>query len=131
MIWQPIATAPKDGTPILVLCAAEDEPAVVEWEPFSGAWRHAPAYIDGALLLPRVWMPIPVAPPWQPIATAPKDGTPVFVHQRDRWHVPMVAFYVPNGRSQVSGRWMLVGVGRCADELTHWMPIPPLPEATS
>ena len=56
---------------------------------------------------------------WQPIESAPKDGTVVF-------------FYVPYGRERRvaraddywSGAWWLV-------DATHWMPLPPPPTDTA
>jgi hypothetical protein len=69
--WRPIATAPKDGTRILVLCefANGREPTVVRWVdspapagPFGRfAWREMQ---DSAIAesVPKFWMPIPDAP---------------------------------------------------------------------
>jgi hypothetical protein len=70
--WRPIATAPKDGTRILVLCQfanGRDEPTVVRWVdnptpagPFGRfAWREMQ---DSAVAesVPTLWMPIPNAP---------------------------------------------------------------------
>ena len=58
---------------------------------------------------------------WQPIATAPKDGTQVLVHDCG---ATMVSVYVtdPHG----------VGVGWYDNGImnpppTHWMPLPPVP----
>ena|SRR6478752_6943815 len=58
--WQPIETAPKDGTPIL---AADSGPFpfVVEWFAGGRAWIAA----DG-----RYWSPIY----WQPLPTVPVEG---------------------------------------------------------
>ena len=56
--WQPIETAPKDGTVILVF-----EPgcgmAIVSWKP-----KSRPNWHDdhGATMHPTMWMPLPDAP---------------------------------------------------------------------
>lgn len=61
--WQPIETAPKDGTRVLV-CGThwEDrQPIIVEWDPDYELW--ATPY--GVLLgegLPDVWSPLPPPP---------------------------------------------------------------------
>lgn len=63
MKWQPIETAPKDGTRVLV-CGTDWEdrqPAIAEWEPDYELW--ATPY--GVLLdehLPDVWSPLPPLP---------------------------------------------------------------------
>lgn len=57
---------------------------------------------------------------WMPIDTAPRDGTPVLVGSfgdgsawcgSDMWH---------------HNKWL--NHDRCWRKLTHWMPMPPLPE---
>lgn len=66
--WKPIATAPKDGTPILG-CYAEHytsdgySPITVKWQPYlrpgSGAWHK----LDGCcVLFISHWMPLPPPP---------------------------------------------------------------------
>ena len=74
MIWQPIETAPKDGTPVLVFCPefpAEHSrnvaPRVMEarWnnpgmDPRNGAWGD-PVY-DEWNCEPTHWMPLPAPP---------------------------------------------------------------------
>ena len=68
---------------------------------------------------------------WQPIETAPKDGTKILVHgpmkedpatatPHDRTYTEVCPWYL--------GRWTVtwkVGHG----EPTHWMPLPDPPEA--
>jgi len=52
---------------------------------------------------------------WQPIATAPKDGTKILVH-RIGWHAPEIAQW-----SSYSHAWVLF---EGSVEPTHWMPLP-------
>ena len=60
---------------------------------------------------------------WKPINSAPKDGTPMFVHSRNGW-IGRVQFNEAEGcfmdehTEFVEARW-----------LTHWMPLPPPPTA--
>lgn len=59
MIWQPIDTAPRDGTKILGCEAHDGEPylQVIEWGQFG--WVFA----DGEYgMFPTHWMPIPEPP---------------------------------------------------------------------
>lgn len=67
---------------------------------------------------------------WQPIDTAPKDGTELLVYCDVR--------YPEYYHAQYSyGIWRLVHVGDYAsgseleDEPTHWMPLPPAPTEAS
>lgn len=59
--WQPIETAPKDGTPILV---ADSGPYafVVEWNNKHRAWLGA----DRSAWEPTHWMPLPEPPKESP-----------------------------------------------------------------
>ncbi|SEU02598.1 hypothetical protein SAMN04489858_12025 [Paracoccus homiensis] len=67
MEWQPIETAPKDGTPILTYSRGCDltEQFVVMWWTFEKAeasgcgWN---AYEVYHMLAPDMWMPIPPDP---------------------------------------------------------------------
>ncbi len=86
---------------------------------------------------------------WQPIATAPRDGTEVlctWVHDIDgrRWwsgHVHVLAYW-PNWHDEGKGAWVLDGdfatkfdpdgihhepPYNCS-EPTHWMPLPEPPK---
>jgi hypothetical protein len=66
--WQPIATAPKDGTRILAVWANGKEHTIIEWAKFNGegGWcQHAsglgsdwPYSSDGF----SHWMPLPAPP---------------------------------------------------------------------
>ena len=64
-----------------------------------------------------------LAPQWQDIATAPKDGTTIFVisYSDGKWWKPDLAHWDEN-----SGRWEN---GESYDEwpLTHWHPAGTLP----
>jgi hypothetical protein len=66
-VWQPIETAPKDGTPILTYSGGCDdrEAYLVMWwsddkaELCGFGWE---AYEVGHMLSPNLWMPLPPAP---------------------------------------------------------------------
>ena len=61
MAWQPIETAPKDGTPILAWSRMSERAEVVQWEdPGDGqfGWRYIGEYSFGA----ELWMPLPAPP---------------------------------------------------------------------
>jgi len=76
MDWQPIETAPKDGTVVLVKNAVMTEPVEAMWgayySPFSqrlaSQWvlvRDPDRFMPlppGILVIPDVWMPLPRAP---------------------------------------------------------------------
>jgi hypothetical protein len=80
---------------------------------------------------------------WQPIETAPKDGTRVLVWA-SKWAGEIagvineaqgscrIAYYT-NGQSDYSGDWWNDDVGDAYStwcQPTHWMPLPPPPYAT-
>lgn len=71
--WQPIATAPKDGTRVLGFSASRTEPCViVQWAKNSGWWTKPGCYNVATL---THWMPLPPAPSEQPSAlSAPALG---------------------------------------------------------
>jgi hypothetical protein len=58
-------------------------------------------------------------PDWQPIETAPKDGTAVLVGRAGRY--PRVT---PSIWSEEMCKWLNMG-----DQPTHWLPLPPPPQA--
>jgi hypothetical protein len=73
MQWQPIETAPKDGTTVLVYCAADDGFNIIEarwhefhrWkgEPNSCGWDVCPFEADRSTeVFPSHWMPLPQPP---------------------------------------------------------------------
>ncbi len=55
MQWQPIETAPRDGTPLLVWDG--DVPIIAYWH--RAAWRYSP---KGYTCHPTHWMPLPPPP---------------------------------------------------------------------
>ena len=62
---------------------------------------------------------------WKPIETAPKDGTPVLVAWSGLSFHPVVAHYE-------GCLWGTLSAGFGFEPLcapTHWMPLPPSPEA--
>ncbi len=68
---------------------------------------------------------------WQPIETAPKDGTKVLLYHKDWYHVE-IAFWVWRGKKAIlkehlpEGWWELPFDCMDALEPTHWMPdLPP------
>jgi hypothetical protein len=73
---------------------------------------------------------------WQPIESAPKDGTEVLLFEFLPHHEPMVrvGYWEENGTDLHSGAdgisgWSLVGEGYIGEiEPTHWMPLPEPPE---
>jgi hypothetical protein len=71
--WEPIATAPKDGRPVL-LAVTEDPPGFVaegycqtDRDTWYAANTHYTDYTDGQLF-PSHWMPLPEAPSPPPAA---------------------------------------------------------------
>lgn len=62
---------------------------------------------------------------WQPIETAPKDGSFILVASahHDMWVAQMSA--LPN-----EARPVLEESGKYLDDITHWMPLPPSPNCT-
>jgi len=70
MNWQPIETAPKDGTTILV-CDAAKQISLVNWEYVTGyentnigpdGWRSDACRDFGGFEDPTHWMPLPEPP---------------------------------------------------------------------
>lgn len=70
---------------------------------------------------------------WQPIETAPKDGTlivgygPVDMLERKRDHMAIVFWCIKD--PWVSGWEVYGGSYLPPNMLTHWMPVPPSPES--
>ena len=67
MQWQPIETAPTDGTSILAIVAGEHPdsgepyvPEVVHW--LAGWWNESWSYDAGVDYQPTHWMPLPDGP---------------------------------------------------------------------
>lgn len=62
--WQPIVTAPKDGTPILLACSNWPH-ATILGKPMPikiGGWDNDAWHIFGASWMPTDWMPLPAPP---------------------------------------------------------------------
>ena len=61
--WQPIATAPKDGRPILIGCSRT---ASIRWAVWSdGFWRDGQKKVGGRISgvpSPTHWQPLPPPP---------------------------------------------------------------------
>lgn len=71
--WQPIETAPKDGTALLGKDVAGDWPFVMKWEgepraPNGGYWAYCEALLSDVAgeATPTHWMPLPDPPKEQP-----------------------------------------------------------------
>jgi uncharacterized protein DUF551 len=63
--WQPIETAPKDRTEILVFHIGSDEAgymSVVWWDEFLDGWLVAALADENIYVHPTHWMPLPAAP---------------------------------------------------------------------
>lgn len=59
---------------------------------------------------------------WQPIETAPKDGTKILVWPRSRqMREPAIAYWHQPANSDYPGFWAIGG------NPTHWMPLPAPP----
>ncbi len=76
---------------------------------------------------------------WQPIATAPKDGTEVLLQVKRRAGVPgkmLVGHYMPGGyciedHPAIDEGWYFWNglMFDCASDPLHWMPLPAAPAA--
>lgn len=70
----------------------------------------------------------PQAPQWQPIETAPRDGTIILLYSREaevcfgRWHKNPAIEWLASSNGFDS-------VAFPKDAFTHWMPLPAAPEA--
>jgi hypothetical protein len=63
---------------------------------------------------------------WQPIETAPMNGTDVLLYEKGSLRAVMGYWYEdPNNRGLSS--WWVEG-GQCTASPTHWMPLPNPPE---
>jgi len=70
---------------------------------------------------------------WQPIETAPRDGTRILVHYRSGpytkqcWSANEASRFIRVARWK-DGKWILDMPGHYRTDATHWMPLPPAPE---
>ena len=70
MSWQPIATAPRDGTPVLLFCPDATEPSTIiaafwefENDPDPPTWYEFWNDVAPALdVVPTHWQPLPAPP---------------------------------------------------------------------
>ena len=64
--WKPIATAPKDGSHILVFADGKITSAYFDcWSPIYGTWQlcvPSDGYRDSDEILPILWMTLPNPP---------------------------------------------------------------------
>ena len=69
---------------------------------------------------------------WQPIETAPKDGTPVLVAQpRDKhgWWIDVAEnFYEVDEHLDATDKWLGRESHSVSCRPTHWMPLPEPPK---
>jgi hypothetical protein len=66
---------------------------------------------------------------WQPIESAPRDGTNILVWWPAQMHCPVTAHWNTGKWSDAGIGWKLTGWGMAMQtEPTHWMPLPLPPE---
>lgn len=115
--WQPIETAPTDGTDVILAIPGEKEPKIGYFDESRGYWRsNWPAEIQPTHWRPMFGMPDSDSPDadWQPIDTAPTDGTAVMLalpgadEWRDGWFE--------------NGVWRNQYVRKFEEAPTHWRP---------
>ena len=58
--WQPIETAPKDGTWVLIWCGWVGHPRSSAFE--HGSWQNLPWVANSKDYNPTHWMPLPAPP---------------------------------------------------------------------
>lgn len=69
---------------------------------------------------------------WEPIETAPKDGTEIMVYY-PTWNgddcvmLPAEWDKGREGMEEIEGTWFCVIYGHLGDGATHWQPLPPTP----
>jgi hypothetical protein len=65
---------------------------------------------------------------WQPIETAPRDGTPVllYVPKHEGWEPFIVQGWYESGAFD-RGWYEAASENWCKPSPTHWMPLPPPP----
>jgi hypothetical protein len=68
--WQPIESAPRDGTPLLVGVAGDDYyPRTAWWDDEAGAWLVNERPRVCMLVTPTHWMPLPEPPELEQCST--------------------------------------------------------------
>jgi hypothetical protein len=74
--WQPIKTAPDDGSDVLVYVENSNECFVVYWADDDDSWVYARAPNVGPISCePTYWMPLPAPPPSQSPSERPNEQT--------------------------------------------------------
>lgn len=147
--WQPIETAPRDGSAILSYAEGNRWPYdVAEWDDVDGkleAWSLKER--GEALKWPHWlthWQPLPALPTadpagWSHIAFAPKDGTRILVAAgaSDRWgdgelFVTAWCDHNKHNPHEDEPYWAWGGFAHDrTDDLTHWRPLPAPPEGVA
>ena len=139
MDWQPIETAPRDRTDVL-FCIKDEcgDPYMKVGHSYgiSGDWsdRNGNPIVDDPEDTIVGWMSLPAAPTppptWQPIETAPRDGTVI-----DLWcshgRIPCCSWRVA-GNFNGDSAWhnesgFPIEYGHPKKIPTHWMPLPEPP----
>lgn len=64
--WQPIETAPKDGTEIIACQSGTPEVGLILWDADEACWLEPADEWSGPNWLPTHWMPLPPSPKEQP-----------------------------------------------------------------
>jgi len=82
--------------------------------------REAVAHVIEEAAAALAASPAPTLAQWQPIETAPKDGTHVLLYRED-WADDIAAGWYSHDWMQSNGTWFLGA--------THWMPLPDPPAA--
>ena len=68
---------------------------------------------------------------WQPIETAPKDGTPILSHKAGVWAMPMIVCWLDGpGIGEPAWRQYDAEPSIVRRHPTHWMPLPTPPRET-
>jgi len=100
----------------------------LECAAIQGALAVVLAEIDKLREAALVPCPAVASPAWQPIETAPKDGT-VVLGWSGVWSVGMPETVLWLDRAERSGWFTYAGHHRFMNQPTHWMPLPapPLP----
>jgi len=132
--WQPIETAPRDGTWVLVYAGDTHVACFSDYTSKDQWWTQ------GASLLsdphPTHWQPLPPPPseatsPWQPFATAPKDGSLIDLwwngwrHPDCRWVANLDSWEQKYAEGE--DYWMDMHIRDDGDQPSHWMAKPPPP----
>ena len=64
---------------------------------------------------------------WQPIETAPKDGTDILISNPKKWLYLRIAYWRKTQKAKNWKRGWFVEDGYDYNNASHWMPLPELP----